>query len=160
MLGKSKLFSFRMKTRGIRPRHLSLFSFSLAALCWPCSRAGLYKVYVPGLVIDEIKDAEVVKRAMMIGLANSFNSKYIMNSDAVLRLAKLYVYAGVVSYKRFEDAVVIAAASVKGIDAVVSMELKHISRVWTREKVNAVNAREGYKDILLLSPMEVIDDEA
>ena len=58
-----------------------------------------------------------------------------------------------------DDGLHIATATVHGIDGVVSWNLKHMVKLRTRREVKAVNIFEGYKEIEICTPMEVIESD-
>jgi hypothetical protein len=57
------------------------------------------------------------------------------------------------------DASHIAAASVYGLDMIVSLNFRHIVREKTVKMTGAINTLLGYSALEIKSPMEVIDDE-
>jgi hypothetical protein len=48
-------------------------------------------------------------------------------------------------------------AVVNGLDFIVSLNFQHIVREWTINKVAAINAAEGYRQIGLYKPGEVLE---
>ena len=58
-----------------------------------------------------------------------------------------------------DDALHVAIATVSGCDIIVSWNFKHIVHYDKIALYNAVNRINGYKDIFINSPAEVIDYE-
>lgn len=58
-----------------------------------------------------------------------------------------------------DDAVHIAIAVVNNLDAIVSWNLTHMVKLKTRLEVNGINKIEGYKEIEICTPREVMDYE-
>ena len=79
--------------------------------------------------------------------------------EEVLRLRDAYLSAGIVSEKWADDAGHVAAASVHGADLIVSWNFKHIVHFDKIRQYNAVNLLNGYREIDIRSPAEVIEYE-
>ena len=58
-----------------------------------------------------------------------------------------------------DDGLHIAIATVHQIDVVVSWNLRHMVKLRTRREVKAINIVEGYKEIEICTPMEVIESD-
>jgi hypothetical protein len=85
----------------------------------------------------------------------------ILLTAEVKDLAEDYVRSGVLGATFADDATHVAAATVAGADLIVSWNFRHIVNYNRIRGFNAVNIRNGYRNITILSPMEVIDvDEA
>ncbi len=78
------------------------------------------------------------------------------HSDQIGDLRDAYIQANVVSSASTADAEHVASASVADVDFIVSWNFKHIVHY---EKINgyhAVNLLNGYKQIQIYSPKEVV----
>lgn len=84
------------------------------------------------------------------------NVEFIPSSDEIRQLQDAYLKAGVLSPAQAGDAEHIAAASVAGVDLVVSWNFKHIVNLDKILKYEAVNLMHGYKPLRIHSPKEVI----
>lgn len=73
-----------------------------------------------------------------------------------LELRQAYLHAGILTPKWLDDALHVALATVSGCDVIVSWNFKHIVHYQKIPLYNAVNALEGYGNILIHSPQEVI----
>ncbi len=71
-------------------------------------------------------------------------------------LTEKYMLEKIVPEKYKADAIHIAFAVVYELDVVVSWNLAHLVKLATRLKVNGVNKKEGYKEIEICTPQEVI----
>jgi hypothetical protein len=76
-----------------------------------------------------------------------------------VRLADIYVTEGIIPQKYRTDALHIAIATVMDLDFVVSFNFKHIVKRKTIMMSSVVNMREGYKQIGIFSPTEVIEND-
>ena len=81
-------------------------------------------------------------------------------SSASVRLQEAYLAMGIVTPKWETDALHVAHATVTGCRIVVSWNFKHIVHFENIALYNAVNAVEGYPEIRIHTPQEVIDYES
>jgi len=72
------------------------------------------------------------------------------------RLQDLYLAASVVGPASANDAMHVALAVVSRADMIVSWNFKHIVHYDKMRGFNAVNVREGYGQLMILSPLEVV----
>jgi len=77
-------------------------------------------------------------------------------SDEALRLQACYLAADVVGHASANDALHVALAVVAHADMIVSWNFKHIVHYDKMRGFNAVNLREGYGQLAILSPLEVV----
>ena len=80
-------------------------------------------------------------------------------SDEITRLRDEYIKAGVLSPSSRSDAEHIASASVSDVDFVVSWNFKHIVHYDKINGYQAVNLLNGYRQIKIYSPREVIEND-
>ncbi|MFA5879798.1 MAG: type II toxin-antitoxin system VapC family toxin [Candidatus Margulisiibacteriota bacterium] len=74
-------------------------------------------------------------------------------------LAAQYLKENIVSEKFYEDLLHIAFATVNQIDVLVSWNFKHIVNYQKIILFNAVNLKNGYKELVIYSPREVVENE-
>ena len=77
-----------------------------------------------------------------------------------LLLARLYVASGAMPANSEDDARHIAVAAVNGIHTVVSWDFHHMVNVERRRRINAVHLRESLPLLDIVSPWEIVDEEA
>lgn len=77
-------------------------------------------------------------------------------SEAALELQQAYLRAGVVTTKWATDALHVALATVTTCTFIISWNFKHIVHFEKIPLYNAVNTLEGYGNIAIYSPREVI----
>jgi hypothetical protein len=92
----------------------------------------------------------------MKSLVAEYKVKMLPASAGIDRLAALYVAEGAVPAGYPEDALHIVMTTMYGLDFIVSLNFEHIARPWTVERVRRVNIREGYKEIAIYRPAEVL----
>ena len=122
-------------------------------------RAGKYEAYTSAYVADELDDADEPKRSNMLALISEYGVTTLPGNKEVERLAAIYVKEGIIPAKYLVDALHIAVATINDMDYVFSLNFKHINKVKTKTMTSIVNIREGYKPIIIASPMEVMDYE-
>ena len=120
---------------------------------------GKYEAYTSGEVIRELENAPVPKKDKMLALIGEYGIIPLPVNDDVNSLANIYVHEGIIPTKYRADGVHIAVAAVNGLDIIASMNFKHIVKIQTIIKVNAINVLKGFRQILIASPMEIIPYE-
>jgi hypothetical protein len=95
-------------------------------------------------VIRELDDTkETDKREKMKALVADYGVTVIPAGDEVKRLSDVYISAGVIQEKYSPDAVHIAAATIAGMDFIVSLNFKHIVKHKTIIETEIINTRGG-----------------
>ncbi|MDR1563675.1 MAG: PIN domain-containing protein [Oscillospiraceae bacterium] len=117
---------------------------------------GNFEAFTSAYVIDELLAAAEPKSGDMISLVKTYNIKVLGKSEEVQRLAKAYVKFEMLSETHWYDRLHIACASVNGMDAIVSLNFKHINRFKTKTMTEPINILNGYGGIVICGPMEVI----
>jgi hypothetical protein len=107
--------------------------------------------------LEDTKEADKLEK--MKALITEYGIEVLRGNDEILRLAGVYVSAGVIPEKYSTDAVHIAAATVASLDFIVSLNFKHIVKHKTIIETEIINAREGYKRLFIHTPAEVIDHD-
>nr|VFK32735.1 MAG: hypothetical protein BECKMB1821G_GA0114241_11242 [Candidatus Kentron sp. MB]VFK34586.1 MAG: hypothetical protein BECKMB1821I_GA0114274_10772 [Candidatus Kentron sp. MB]VFK76871.1 MAG: hypothetical protein BECKMB1821H_GA0114242_107922 [Candidatus Kentron sp. MB] len=79
-----------------------------------------------------------------------------VTQEAIL-LQRQYIDSGVVTPKSAEDALHVALATISRCSLIISWNFKHIVHFDKIPKYNAVNTLNGYGQIGIHSPLEVID---
>jgi len=121
---------------------------------------GKYEVYISELVIAEInKTKDEEKKSKLLKIIQKYQLKELPRSEEVYFLAEKYIESKIIPARFEEDAVHIAYAVVNDLDVLISWNMRHIVRLKTRWGVNSINKIEGYKEIEIVSPEEVIEDE-
>jgi hypothetical protein len=76
-----------------------------------------------------------------------------------IALAGKYTGRKIFPQKYRDDGLHIAVATVHRLDVVVSWNLRHMVKLKTRQEVKAINLMEGYEEIEICTPLEVIESE-
>lgn len=80
-------------------------------------------------------------------------------TEEIKELAENYIKDKIITKRYYEDSLHIACATVYQVDLLVSWNFKHIVNYNRIIQFNAVNLKNGYKSLLIFSPMEVLIDE-
>jgi len=80
-------------------------------------------------------------------------------SEEAVALQQAYIREGIVTKKSLDDALHVALATISGCDLIVSWNFKHIVHFQKIPLFNAVNTLNGYNNLMIYSPLEVIEDE-
>lgn len=95
----------------------------------------------------------------MLSLIERYNIKVIDADDEAVRLAGVYVQNNVIPAKYRMDGTHIAIASINELDCILSFNFQHINKLKTKRMTELINLNEGYKGIIICTPMEVLEDE-
>ncbi len=107
-----------------------------------------------------------ISRKEMAGTAKKVQSLFdqmlpymeVVPIDAeVLRLRDAYLAAGILGEKWADDAGHVAAATIGGANLIVSWNFRHIVHFDKIRQYNAVSVLNGYREVDIRSPAEVID---
>ena len=93
----------------------------------------------------------------MLGLYGQHIKETIAATPEAKFLAEMYIRKGIIPEKYREDALHIANASVNNLDFVTSCNQGHIVKTKTMIGTGLANLRQGYKQIGLGTPTEVLE---
>ena len=123
-------------------------------------KAGKFKPFTSDYVLRELDVTKnVEKLAKMKALIADYGIANIPASSEIEQLSAVYVSAGIIPAKYATDALHIAAATVAGLDLIVSLNFRHIVKHKTIIQTEIVNAHEGFRRVFIHTPAEVIDYE-
>lgn len=120
-------------------------------------KAGKYEAYTSLYVTDELVKADEPKRSKMLDLIKKYNITVLNYSDEAQDLTNIYINEGMIPVAYLYDGLHIAISTVNNLDFIFSLNFKHINRHKTKAMTGVINLREGYKQITIASPAEVID---
>jgi len=120
-------------------------------------RAGKFKPYTSEYVIQELEASTDTIRDSRLGLIKEYDVEIIPKNRDAERLADVYIKEGIIKEKYGTDAIHIASATIKALDFIVSLNFKHIVKRKTKEETGKINAREGYRQIAIYTPVEVVE---
>ena len=118
--------------------------------------AGSYIAVISATTLAELKNApNEVKEIVKTIPGNNYEE--LMVSDEMQNLSAMYLADKIVSEKYSDDALHIAIATVSNVDLLVSWNFKHIVNYEKIHRFNAINTREGYGFLEIMTPREVIN---
>ena len=119
---------------------------------------GLLRVGVSRLTERELAKSAGPRRDDLLELAARIRT--LDSADAeVERLAGKYVASGIIPATYAADALHAANATVCRCEVLVTLNLKHLANEWAERLVNSLNLREGYPQIRIRTPEEVLHYE-
>ena len=118
---------------------------------------GRYEAYTSNEIIDELIKASGRKSEKMIALIERYIKKVIKTSVETKLLGRKYISKGIIPEKHLEDALHIAIATVNNLDFVISYNMGHIVKTKTMIGSGLTNLREGYMQVGLSTPTEVLE---
>lgn len=118
---------------------------------------GVFFPVVSVIVADEITEAP--PRVRLVYEKYLIAAEIVVIDEAALALRDAYMKAGIVASKWAADALHVALATVAGCAIIVSWNFKHIVNFRRIPLYNAVNKANGYGEIGIFTPQEVIEDD-
>jgi hypothetical protein len=116
--------------------------------------AGQYKAYTSDYVINELKKDTTERFNAMNSLVGKYNIDVLPSIPTeIARISALYIKRGIIPEKYKDDALHIAAATVNGLDFVISYNYNHIVKLKTIIGTGLINRREGYQQVSISTPL-------
>ena len=110
-----------------------------------------------GLVDEELRMAPANVRAWFQRFERM--AEVVGVSADALNLRRAYLAAGIVTRRSAADALHVALATVNACSVLVSWNCRHIVHFRRIPRYNAVNRLEGYGEVAIHTPLEVLVDE-
>jgi len=121
-------------------------------------KAGRFALVISSTILGELEKAPDYVQKVLTELPPE-RLEVIDFCDEIALLRDAYLLAGIVGPEGKADAEHIATASVADVDFVVSWNFKHIVHYEKICGYQAVNLMNGYKEIRIYSPKEVVESE-
>ena len=118
-----------------------------------------YEVYISDVVINEIRRCAEQKREQMLEKMRQIDFQVLSETDEITELAAEYIKGGVLKEKSLDDCLHIAYAVINHCDVIVSWNFKHLVNFKTINKVKVVNTMHRYKEINIMTPTMLIEEE-
>jgi predicted nucleic acid-binding protein len=113
-----------------------------------------YEVYISDLTIRELSNCTNPElQEKLVKFAYGLTPNVLTATDEIDQIAVQFVKDGVIPAKYQEDALH------HDLDYVLSWNFKHLVTLKTKRAVKIMAAREGFKEIEILTPEEVVTDE-
>jgi len=121
-------------------------------------KTGRFTLVVSSTILAELRRAPDDVREILADLPTDA-VEAVELSDETAQLRDAYLRAGILKPENKADAEHIASASVAEVDFVVSWNFKHIVHFEKIVAYQAVNLMNGYREIRIYSPNEVVQSE-
>ena len=118
-----------------------------------------YDIYISDVVLEEIHDASDEKRALLLDRIQKYQPAVFTRDLEVDSLAESYIEKGVLKRKHFLDVLHLAIASANGMNILISWNMRHIVRRKTQLLVSITNRIQGYQELEIWTPEELMDHE-
>ncbi|GHS92642.1 hypothetical protein FACS1894139_11960 [Planctomycetales bacterium] len=119
---------------------------------------GEFEPYTSDYVTDELVLAPEPKRSRMMELIAQYGIRIISANEEIARLSERYRENGAVPPKKKLDATHIAAATIAGVDYILSLNFRHINKAKTKRLTEMVNLNAGYRGVVICSPKEALEN--
>jgi predicted nucleic acid-binding protein len=110
------------------------------------------------LSVTELKNAPENVRIYFEALPKE-NMEFVQVTEEVFTLSEMYIEEKVVGKTSADDCRHIATATLNKVDYLISWNFKHIVNVFRIRGYNAVNLRNGYIQLDIRSPKEIVNNE-
>lgn len=117
-----------------------------------------FEIIFSNITEQELENAPEKIRATTELLPEN-STEYVKSDIEAAQLAKKYIQEGVVGPTSYADCLHIALATIHNANLLVSWNFKHIVNVVKIVGYNSVNIAEGYKQIDIRSPRELMTYE-
>jgi predicted nucleic acid-binding protein len=106
-----------------------------------------------------LRDTTLELQEKLVKFAYGLTPNVLTANDEIDQIAVQFVEDGIIPAKYQEDALHLAFALHHDLDYVLSWNFKHLVTLKTKRAVKIMAAREGFKEIEILTPEEVATDE-
>ncbi|MDD2714723.1 MAG: type II toxin-antitoxin system VapC family toxin [Candidatus Wallbacteria bacterium] len=122
---------------------------------------GKYEVFISEVVIRELgKTRNETRKISLLKVISDYALKVLPLDSESEKLSEIYLEQGVIPKAKTDDARHVAIAATNQMDILLSWNFRHLANVNKQIKIKAINEKEGLlHPLLLLSPLEVIDEE-
>lgn len=121
--------------------------------------SGRYEIFISDTVLEEIDSAPSEKKEKLLDVIQKYDPSVFYRDIEVNSLAEVYIENGVLRRKHFLDILHLAGASAHGMNILISWNMKHIVRRKTQLLVNVSNRIQGYQELEIWTPEELLDHE-
>jgi predicted nucleic acid-binding protein len=119
---------------------------------------GEFKLMFSAVTQEELNSAPERVKNLVTGLKTE-NSEFIETNNEAVELATQYIAEKVVGQTSFADCLHIALATINHADYLISWNFKHIVNLQRIRGYNAINIKNGYKELEIRSPRDFMTYE-
>jgi tryptophan 2,3-dioxygenase len=118
-------------------------------------RKGDFIVLFKSVIQDELENAPLNVKELVKDLKID-NTEFLEATDETVDLAIAYINEKVVGKTSYADCLHIALATINRADYLISWNFKHIVNVERIRGYNAINIKNGYKQLEIRSPRDFV----
>lgn len=115
-----------------------------------------YVPFISNILIEEIEKAPKDIVSGLKDILSDVSFKTIYEDEDSAKLVDEYMKKRIIPRKYRDDARHIAVAVTNNIDVIITWNCKHMANVETKRIINAVNMMFGYRQIDIVTPLEVV----
>ena len=115
-----------------------------------------YMPFISNVVLEEIEEAPLNIRNDLKHMVDIFSLEIIYETETCVTLVEEYVKKKIIPRKYRDDARHIAVAVLHDVDVIITWNCKHMAQVEKKRMINAVNMMLGYRQIDIVTPLEVV----
>lgn len=119
---------------------------------------GEFTILFSTLLEGELRLAPKKVRDLVDAIDNE-NFGFIIETDSTVELATKYISEKVVGQTSYSDYLHIALATKNQADLLISWNFKHIVNIDRIRGYNSINIKNGYKQLEICSPRDLMDYE-
>lgn len=123
---------------------------------WWEFRRSTFKLYISQVVLDEVSQGDSEIAANRLEILNGV--PLVELNQAVQNLAAQFLKRSNLPPKASDDAVHIAAATVHGLDYLLTWNCKHIANAQIQRKLAEISLDFGYQLPVICTPYELLGD--
>lgn len=123
---------------------------------WWDSRRSVFTLYISQVVIDEVARGDTEIAVKRLEILNGLPLVEI--NQAVRDLSAQFLTRSNLPPKASDDAVHIAAATVHGLDYLLTWNCKHIANAQIQRKLAEISLDFGYQLLIICTPYELLGD--
>ena len=120
------------------------------------NKNGEFKILLSAVLQRELEQAPEKIVNLITGL-KSEHTEFLDEDDEAVELATKYITEKVVGPTSYVDCLHIALATINRADLLVSWNFKHIVNIERIRGYNSINIKNGYKQLDIRSPRELMD---
>ena len=123
------------------------------------AEAGRHEIFISEVVMAEIEDAPDDIHEKLQSTIYRYTPRELSSNKESDYMVEAYLDGGLLTPNRSVDLTHLAIASVNDMDMLISWNLRHLVKARTRMLANAINRMNGYHDIEICTPGEVVEYE-
>lgn len=119
---------------------------------------GEFIIIFSTMLESELELAPKKVRKLVFKMENE-DTEFVEETDSAIELATEYITENVVGKTSYSDCLHIALATINQVDLLVSWNFKHIVNIERIRGYNSINIKNGYKQLEIRSPRDLMDYE-